>query len=403
MKYPEILSEERTIELMLEGASISRYGDGEWRCAAGSACTSQRAEKGISAELQNVLLSPSQDFLVGIPNVFKSPRKESWLKYAENPYLAMLLPQTVYASSFITRPDSAPWIDTPTYWHKVEQLWKDQNIVLIVGHERDDPSKPEQKSLTAEMLSSARRITTIIGPRQHAYAQIDEIEKHAVKAIQTFEGDCRVLMCLGTAATCLAYRLHRRGAHALDVGHMGMFMRHAGAYRYSENDVASSKYRSQLEQLHKSQSWGADGAKHAKVVEGIAANMNALTILDYGCGEMKLAEALKPRRVSGYDPGIPERRSMQKPCDLVVCTDVLEHVEPEKIDAVIDHIYSLSARRAYFVISLKLANAKLPDGRNAHLIVESAQWWRDKLKDQGFIIIEEFETSKEYRAEVGKP
>jgi hypothetical protein len=99
---------------------------------------------------------------------------------------------------------------------------------------------------------------------------------------------------------------------------------------------------------------------------------------------MKLAEALAPRRVMGYDPGIPGRESMPKPVDLVVSTDALEHVEPAKIDAVLDHIFRLAGKAAYLVIATRPAKALLPDGSNAHKIVSRRRGGSQKLQEQGW-------------------
>ena len=77
---------------------------------------------------------------------------------------------------------------------------------------------------------------------------------------------------------------------------------------------------------------------------------------------------------------------MRKRCDMVVCTDVLEHVEPAKLDAVLDHIWRLTGRVAYFVIDTRPANAILPDGRNAHLSLHDHWWWIDKLKKVGWTV-----------------
>jgi hypothetical protein len=193
-----------------------------------------------------------------------------------------------------------------------------------------------------------------------------------------------VLICLGTAATALAYRLAKKGIHALDLGHIGMFLKHAGAYRYALDDMTTPAYRAQLTALHAKRPWGADGAKHEAIVRRLIEDYQPATILDYGCGENKLAEALKPIRVMGYDPGIPERAAMPKPCELVICTDVLEHVEPEKLDSVLDHLWRITGKVAYFVISTRPANAILPDGRNAHLSVHPASVWLEKLRALGW-------------------
>jgi 2-polyprenyl-3-methyl-5-hydroxy-6-metoxy-1,4-benzoquinol methylase len=76
---------------------------------------------------------------------------------------------------------------------------------------------------------------------------------------------------------------------------------------------------------------------------------------------------------------VPGRDVLPKPSDVVVCTDVLEHIEPEKLDAVLDHILRLTGYFAHLVISTRPANAVLPDGRNAHLIVETPDWWLEKI------------------------
>jgi hypothetical protein len=72
---------------------------------------------------------------------------------------------------------------------------------------------------------------------------------------------------------------------------------------------------------------------------------------------------------------------------MVVCTDVLEHVEPEYLDNVLADIAGLTKQYAYFNISLMEAMKTLPDGRNAHLIVQPWQWWAEKLREY-FTLIE---------------
>jgi hypothetical protein len=390
--YPDVMTEEQTINL-LPTHSIARFGDGEWRCAIGGGCTSQRPDANLARELKQVLISRMPSLVVGLPHL-RGPRAESWERYSEPRYVLNTERGWIYGSAFITRPDNAPWIDTPEFWAKVRALWKGRDVILVVG---------DKKSITEEMIANdAASISHVWGPRQHAYAEIDRLEARVLELDPTAEST--VLLCLGATATVLAWRLAKRGYHALDLGHIGMFMRHAGAYRYGLEDVISDAYRRQLEKLHARERWGADGAKHADAVDAIAAEMTAVTVLDYGCGENRLAEALKDRRrVSGYDPGIPMRNKMPKPCDLVVCTDVLEHVEPEKLDAVLDHIYRLSARKAYLVIATRPANAILPDGRNAHLIVEQAPWWLGKLEKLGWRIERSETTGKELRTLLQKP
>jgi 2-polyprenyl-3-methyl-5-hydroxy-6-metoxy-1,4-benzoquinol methylase len=151
----------------------------------------------------------------------------------------------------------------------------------------------------------------------------------------------------------------------------------------AEGALISDVYREQCERLHASKpSWGSyAGSKHAARVAMIAAGNRCFTVLDYGCGKGTLKKALDATHnaptTMNYDPAtFPEEPT---PADLVCCLDVLEHIEPECLDAVLDDIARLTRKVAFFVISTRLAGAKLPDGRNAHLIVKDASWWNAQL------------------------
>jgi hypothetical protein len=371
MNYPRVLSEDGTIDAALEGFSLARFGDGELRLATGGNCISQRDNSSaLIGELRAMLHASPTGCMVCIPNALSAtPKSESWARYTA-PKFTALYGEQVFGSSFITRPDSAPWIDRLDYWDKVERLWRGQDITLVAG---------DAKSLTPELCASSRSIRLVHGPRQNAYAEINRIEAEIMS-----EPAGPVLMCLGVTATVLAARLAAKGVHALDLGHIGMFRRHAGAYRFRSADLLSPEYAAMLAHMHQGQCWGADGHKHAAVVRELISQVAAVTVLDYGCGRGELAKVLSPQRVSEYDPGIAGKDGMPKPCDLVVCTDVLEHIEPDRLGNVLDHLTVLAGKALYLVIATRPAQAVLPDGRNAHLIVRDAAFWLDKLKELPF-------------------
>jgi hypothetical protein len=367
--YPVVRSEDETLDLALDGMSLARYGDGEMSIMLGGNCVSQIYDADLAEEMRQVALDEQPNLLPCIPNIAKTQRA-GWQKYSEGKYATLWNCQYRYGSSLITRPDSAPWIDRPDYWAKIEAIWKDQDIVLVKGTDR---------SLRESTLASAKSVRIVEGPRRDAYAVLDQIEEEIGTPSE------RVLICLGPSATALAARLARKGVHALDLGHIGMFMRHAGLYAIHGDELISHEYRSELQELRKRQKWGADGHKHAAEVLAYAQELEAATVLDYGCGEQTLAAALKPHmRILGYDPGIPERAAAPKPCDLTVCLDVLEHIEPDRLDKVLHHIWCVTAKAAFFVIATRKANTILPSGRNAHLIIEPAEFWMDKLTAAGF-------------------
>lgn len=138
--------------------------------------------------------------------------------------------------------------------------------------------------------------------------------------------------------------------------------------------LLSESYREQLKLLHKkSKHFGAGSKRRADRIK----SLGYTDILDYGCGKGYL-------RIDGikrYDPAIDEFSALPEPADLIVCTDMLEHVEPECLDDVLSHMQSLMLKAGFFTIGTKPAKKKLPDGRNAHLIIQRHDWWIKKLNE----------------------
>jgi hypothetical protein len=139
--------------------------------------------------------------------------------------------------------------------------------------------------------------------------------------------------------------------------------------------------------------YGSFGARHAPGVKDLLKRYDCATILDYGCGKRALQTALG-FPIANYDPAIPGL-DVAHPADLVVCTDVLEHVEPEKIEAVLRHIASLARKAVFIEISTALSTKRLPDGRNMHLTVEPPEWWRKRVEGH-FTIVEQAESDRQF-------
>lgn len=153
--------------------------------------------------------------------------------------------------------------------------------------------------------------------------------------------------------------------------------------------LITPEYQNLCSELHSKTRWGADGHQWAPQVINLAKKTGATSILDYGCGKGTLKMNLSGYQeddylvhtIHEYDPAIPEKKRLpDEKVDIVVCTDVLEHVEEDKLETVIDHIGLLAKKAIYLRIDLRMARTILPDGRNAHLIVKPAIWWLDKLR-----------------------
>lgn len=145
-------------------------------------------------------------------------------------------------------------------------------------------------------------------------------------------------------------------------------------------ELISDYYKEQNAELHKLRpDYGANGHRHAPQIRELAEAMGAEQILDYGCGKGTLGDALTGCVVRNYDPAFPEWASPPEPADLVVCGDVLEHIEPEHLDAVLDDLKRVTKKCLFATIATRPAKKFLPDGRNAHLIQEDMFWWLPKL------------------------
>lgn len=137
--------------------------------------------------------------------------------------------------------------------------------------------------------------------------------------------------------------------------------------------------RAQNRALHCNPKYGAGGGKWAGTVKDVMAQFGCHSVLDYGCGKGGLKRALPGLDIREYDPAIPGKDKLPEPADLVLCSDVLEHVEPEFLESVLTHIRDLARRAVVLSPSVREASKSLPDGRNAHLIVQPPQWWRDRF------------------------
>jgi hypothetical protein len=116
----------------------------------------------------------------------------------------------IYASAFITRPDSAADpIESPEYFDLLSALWRGQGRVAVI-------SEPTSKILTCAQAMTEGAVIHIECPSCRAYAEIDELERAVIKAAPSV-----ALLSCGPTATCLASRLSRRGIQGVDLGSIG--------------------------------------------------------------------------------------------------------------------------------------------------------------------------------------
>ena len=151
--------------------------------------------------------------------------------------------------------------------------------------------------------------------------------------------------------------------------------------------LISDEYRQMQTEMHRNPNYGVASVAYAPLVAEVIEAMNATELLDYGAGKGRLALTLKDLlspmpEVRHYDPAIPDWSARPEPCQVVACIDVLEHIEPEFIDNVLDDLQRVTGTVGVFTVATVAAMKTLPDGRNAHLTVQSHQWWLAKFLDR---------------------
>lgn len=158
--------------------------------------------------------------------------------------------------------------------------------------------------------------------------------------------------------------------------------------------IVDKHYQAQLQEMHQTGRFG-NGRKAYRIVRDFFEEYKPTSVLDFGCGKGGLIETIAELHtgtvVAGYDPGTPAFAKMPKQTfDAVVSTDALEHIEPAYLEETLKVIGSKIERCGFFRIACYPAKKQLPDGRNAHLIVESPDWWRNQiLKHMSVSIVSE--------------
>ncbi len=152
--------------------------------------------------------------------------------------------------------------------------------------------------------------------------------------------------------------------------------------------LISAEYQSQQQHLHETTEYGTMAQHYGPLVSQMVEKLEITHLLDYGCGrKMGLTKTLSVKHkltYQGYDPGagLEELATAPIPAQMLCCIDVLEHIEPDYLENVLNHLAALTEVVAFITIHTGPAMKVLTDGRNAHLTQEPIEWWLPKLTDR---------------------
>lgn len=154
--------------------------------------------------------------------------------------------------------------------------------------------------------------------------------------------------------------------------------------------IITDSYRALNAELHERRpDYGIGGHRYRDLAMGMLAHFEGTTFLDIGAGKDTLRKSMREEAarlgvagritLNAYDPAIAELAHMPEPADIVFCTDVAEHVEPECLDAFLDFVASRVRKAWFMTVATRPAVKTLADGRNAHLIQKPWLWWAEQI------------------------
>jgi hypothetical protein len=149
-------------------------------------------------------------------------------------------------------------------------------------------------------------------------------------------------------------------------------------------ELITDTYRQANVAMHATNAaYGTSGNQWLDYVRELIEEEAFASILDYGCGKGTLGEGLKATlglSIAEYDPAIADKEAPPAPAELVVATDVLEHIEPECLDAVLADLARVTQTKLLFDVSLVDSHKRMGDGSSPHRLVKPPEWWKEKIE-----------------------
>jgi hypothetical protein len=152
-----------------------------------------------------------------------------------------------------------------------------------------------------------------------------------------------------------------------------------------------SEYKNYYQQMHRMGHFAGGSLKKEYIpkIASMVEETSSKTLLDYGCGKADHYRLYKINRHFGiadqntyfYDIGVPEYEILPEgKFDLVICTDVLEHVPEDNVADTLAEIFEKAVKAVFMVIYCAPAKKNLPNGMNAHVTVKPPSWWKEQIK-----------------------
>jgi glycosyltransferase family protein len=220
-KY-KIATPVETVNEIIKGKSITRFGDGEFDMIYGIGMNYQKYNPELAKRLEEIVKSYDEGILVGIPNVFNLDyceeytgfATEFWPKWVNNykfKIVRLLRRDRQYYSAQISRfyLDYKDKSHVGDYVENLKKIWDKKDVVIIEGEK-------SRLGIGNDLFDNMNSIERIICPSENAFEYYDRIYNEALK----IDKNKLILLALGPTATVLSYDLYKAGYHTVDIGHV---------------------------------------------------------------------------------------------------------------------------------------------------------------------------------------
>jgi hypothetical protein len=238
-EFPKVLSLEETLDRMIQGSSIARFGDGEIRLCCGYHQPATRCNPVLRQKLLDILSMPDEErCLVGIPPYEEHFIDRSWttawkslsLFFRKNFLLQKNLPQKIrrygyyqwnwmqywqfVRSKIADKTYADPMVSRTIIFQKfplekIKAVWNDRDVVFVVARNGKFVND-------SRLFGNMKSVEYIDIEPVDAFNDYDRILR---EALQKKKGTL-FFIAAGPMATVLAYDLFKAGYQALDMGHL---------------------------------------------------------------------------------------------------------------------------------------------------------------------------------------
>ncbi len=222
---PNVISAEETVDLIInKKVSVARYGDGEFAIMEMNKNHNsfQESNTQLGLRLKEVIKAGDENFIVCIPDVFRSLRKYRmkskmfWLPglvSGNRKKISGWVNENTYYDSLITRPYMMYKNKSKCKerFSKIKQIWDGREVIIVEGEKT-------RSGVKNDLFDNCKSVKRILCPTKNAYNKYEEI----LNCICKYDKKNLILIALGQTATVLAYDLYKEGFQAIDMGHIDL-------------------------------------------------------------------------------------------------------------------------------------------------------------------------------------